>query len=57
MPLVGLLVYGHRPFSLCPRGLFVYVSDAYGPCLLSLRALAFISRALARFVDFGDWLY
>ena len=45
----GLLVYAH--------GAFLFVSDAYGPCLLSLRALAFISRALARFVDFGDWLY
>ena len=41
-PFVGLLVYGHRPFSLCPRGLFVYVADAYGPYLLRLRALAFI---------------
>ena len=48
-PSVGLLVYGHRPFSLCPWGLFVYVVDAYGPYLLSLRALAFILRALARF--------
>ena len=25
-----------------PTGLFVYVSYAYGPCLLSLRALAFL---------------
>ena len=41
-PLVGLLVYGHRPFSLCPRGLFVFVVYAYGPYRLSLRALAFI---------------
>ena len=38
--LVGLLVYGHRPFSLRPRGLFVYVFMPTGPisyaCGLSL---------------------
>ena len=37
---VGLLVYGHRPFSLCPQGLFVYVFMPTGPvsyaCGLSL---------------------
>ena len=43
-PLVGFLVYGHRPFSLCPRGLFVYVFYACGPCLLRLRAMSFISK-------------
>ena len=45
VPSSGLLVYGHRPFSLCLRALFVYVFYAYGLCLLYL-------WALARFVDF-----
>ena len=37
---VGLLVYGHRPFSFMPTGCCCCLMPA-GPCLLRLRAFSF----------------
>ena len=55
-PFMGLLVYGHRPFHLCPRAVVAVLclralSYAYGPFWL------LYLRALARFSLIDDLLY